>query len=80
MSTKLKKVSMPPPAVMAALAQRSQQAAPPVQGIPGGAPDPSMPGPTGMKKGGKTKKYAKGGSVTRGDGIAERGHTKGRNV
>jgi hypothetical protein len=30
-----------------------------------------------MKKGGKVKKYAKGGSVTRGDGCAQRGKTKG---
>ena len=29
---------------------------------------------------GPTKKMAKGGSVTRGDGCAQRGHTKGRNV
>jgi hypothetical protein len=33
-----------------------------------------------MKRGGKVKTYAKGGSVTRGDGCAKRGHTKGRNV
>jgi len=33
----------------------------------------------GMKKGGKVKKYASGGSVSsRGDGIAQRGKTKGR--
>ena len=35
----------------------------------------------GMKHGGMTKKYAKGGSVSassRGDGIAQRGKTKGR--
>jgi len=32
-----------------------------------------------MKRGGKVKAYAKGGSVShRGDGIAQRGHTKGR--
>jgi len=31
-------------------------------------------------KGGKAKCYAKGGSVTRGDGCAQRGHTKGKNV
>ena len=31
----------------------------------------------GMKHGGKVKKYAKGGSVTRGDGCAQRGKTKG---
>ena len=37
-----------------------------------------------MKKGGKVKGYAKGGSVSsasrRGDGIAQRGKTKGRMV
>ena len=36
----------------------------------------------GMKKGGKVKKYASGGSVSsasrRADGIAQRGKTKGR--
>jgi hypothetical protein len=32
----------------------------------------------GMKHGGAVKKYAKGGSVTRGDGIVKKGHTKGR--
>lgn len=35
----------------------------------------------GMKKGGKVKKYAKGGSVSsRGDGIARKGKTRGRIV
>jgi hypothetical protein len=34
---------------------------------------------SGMKGGGKVKAYAKGGSVTRGDGCAQRGHTKGKN-
>ena len=37
----------------------------------------------GMKKGGDVKAYAKGGTVSaskRGDGIAQRGHTKGRLV
>jgi hypothetical protein len=37
----------------------------------------------GMKKGGGVKAYAKGGTVSaskRGDGIAQRGHTKGRLV
>lgn len=29
---------------------------------------------------GKVKRYAKGGSVTRGDGICSKGHTKGRMV
>jgi len=32
-----------------------------------------------FRKGGKVKKYAQGGSVTRGDGCAQRGHTKGKN-
>ena len=62
----------------------------PVQGLPGGAPAPGLPGggtgaapaPTSMKKGGKAKKMAKGGSVgsasKRADGIAERGKTKGK--
>lgn len=31
-------------------------------------------------KGGKVKGYAKGGSVTRGDGCCTKGHTKGRMV
>lgn len=31
-----------------------------------------------MRKGGKVKKMAKGGAVTRGDGIARKGHTKGK--
>lgn len=34
----------------------------------------------GMKRGGKVKKMAKGGKVTRGDGIAKKGHTKGKMV
>jgi hypothetical protein len=34
----------------------------------------------GMRKGGKVKKMAKGGKVTRGDGIAKKGHTKGKMV
>ena len=29
---------------------------------------------------GKVKRYAKGGSVTRGDGVCQKGHTKGRMV
>lgn len=33
-----------------------------------------------MKKGGVVKKMAKGGGVTRGDGCAARGKTKGRMV
>lgn len=35
---------------------------------------------TAMKKGGAVKKMAKGGGVTRGDGCATRGKTKGRFV
>ena len=38
----------------------------------------------GVKKGGKIEKYAKGGHVKsahhRGDGIATKGHTKGRHI
>jgi hypothetical protein len=34
--------------------------------------------PTGMAYGGKVKKMAKGGSVTRGDGACMKGHTKGK--
>lgn len=34
----------------------------------------------GMKKGGKVKKMAKGGAVTRGDGCASRGKTRGRMI
>lgn len=33
----------------------------------------------GMKKGGMTKKYAKGG-VTRADGVVKKGHTQGKMV
>lgn len=32
----------------------------------------------GMAKGGRLRAYAKGGKVTRGDGIAAKGHTKGK--
>jgi hypothetical protein len=32
-----------------------------------------------FRKGGKAKAYAKGGSVTRGDGCVQRGHTRGKN-
>lgn len=39
----------------------------------------NAPAPT-MRKGGKVKKMAKGGKVTRGDGIAKKGHTKGKRV
>jgi len=42
----------------------------------GSAPDAGE----GMRKGGKVKKMAKGGKVTRGDGIAKKGHTKGKMV
>jgi hypothetical protein len=39
----------------------------------------SQPMPvSGMAKGGKVKKMAKGGSVTRGDGMCMKGHTKGK--
>lgn len=39
----------------------------------------SQPMPVaGMAKGGKVKKMAKGGSVTRGDGMCMKGHTKGK--
>ncbi len=34
----------------------------------------------GYKKGGKTKKYAKGGYVRSADGCAQRGKTKGRMI
>jgi hypothetical protein len=41
---------------------------------------PGMP-PPGMKRGGKTKKMAKGGSASsRADGIAAKGKTKGKFV
>jgi len=33
-----------------------------------------------MKRGGKVKSYAKGGSVTRADGCISKGHTKGRMI
>jgi len=45
-----------------------------------GEPDGGMTAgaePT-MRKGGKVKKMAKGGKVTRGDGICKKGHTKGK--
>jgi hypothetical protein len=47
-------------------------------GGPGKAPTDLMP-PTKKAKGGITKGYAKGG-VTRADGCAVKGHTKGRMV
>jgi len=65
---------MPPPGMMPA-------GGPPPSG-PAGMPPPGMPPSPGMKKGGKTKKFAKGGSVSsasaRADGIAMSGKTKGR--
>jgi hypothetical protein len=42
-------------------------------------PKTLLPEQPAMKGGGKVKAYAKGGSVTRGDGCAQRGHTKGKN-
>jgi hypothetical protein len=46
--------------------------------------NPFAPKPSGMKKGGKVKKYASGGSVSsaskRADGCATKGKTKGRIV
>ena len=36
--------------------------------------------PTEMRYGGKVKKMAMGGGVTRGDGACMKGHTKGRMV
>jgi hypothetical protein len=42
-------------------------------------PKTLLPEQSAMKCGGKVKAYAKGGSVTRGDGCAQRGHTKGKN-
>lgn len=45
--------------------------------------DEIMPSPEpgeSKAKGGSIKSYAKGGSVTRADGCAQRGHTKGRMV
>ena len=36
-------------------------------------------GPQG-KMSGQVQRYAKGGSVTRGDGICRKGHTKGRMI
>jgi len=78
------------PQVLAALAARARMGGAPVAGVPGGPASPAMPGPMGamggapapapasMKKGGKTKKMAKGGTASaRADGIAKRGLTKG---
>ena len=62
------------PAAMPAMAGASGMP-PMVGGMGGGAPAPA---PTSMKKGGSTKKMAKGGSASaRADGIASRGLTKG---
>lgn len=63
-----------------------QKAKPKMRTIPidGGAVELPEDEPYGlerpMKKGGKVKKYAKGGSVTRGDGACKKGHTKGKMV
>lgn len=43
-----------------------------------GVAAPAVVSPRVMKKGGKC--MAKGGSVTRGDGVAQRGHTRGKVV
>lgn len=58
-----------------------------VDAIKGKKKDPAKPGASapqageGMKKGGKVKKYAKGGSASkRADGCATKGKTKGRFV
>ena len=82
-----------PQALAALAAARAQQGGPTVAGMPGGAPVAGMPGgapvqglpgspapaPAGMKRGGKTKKMAKGGSASaRADGIATKGLTKGK--
>ena len=48
---------------------------------PQGQMPPPIPSAPAMKKGGKVKKMASGGSVSasrRGDGIASKGKTKGR--
>jgi hypothetical protein len=70
----------------AAAAPRPMPPAPPTPPAPpagGGAPMPPAGGP-GMKKGGKVKKMAKGGSTgsasKRADGCAQRGKTKGKFV
>lgn len=73
-----------PQALAALAAARAQQGGPTVAGMPGGAPVQGLPGspapaPAGMKRGGKTKKMAKGGSASaRADGIATKGLTKGK--
>lgn len=41
---------------------------------------PVAGGKPAMRKGGKVSSYAKGGSVTRGDGCVSKGRTKGRMV
>jgi hypothetical protein len=69
--------------------QRAQQATKASSEAIGGGGKPNVLGPAfndmrsgAMKKGGKVKAYAKGGSVSsassRGDGIAQRGKTRGR--
>ena len=60
-------IKMPPAASMAMMP------------APAAGPGPAAPAP-GMRKGGKTKKMSKGGGVTRADGIATKGRTKGRFV
>jgi len=65
-------------------ARSTADAAPPPPNVVGGANPANAEAikAAGMKKGGKTKKYAKGGAIKaqRGDGIAERGKTRGRFV
>jgi hypothetical protein len=69
--------------------QRAQQATKASSEAIGGGGKPNVLGPafndmrsTAMKKGGKVEAYAKGSSVSsassRGDGIAQRGKTRGR--
>lgn len=64
----------PPPRMAAPVA--SPMVKPAVMPATLAAPQP-MP-VAGMAKGGKVKKMAKGGSVTRGDGMCMKGHTKGK--
>lgn len=62
------------PAMMAIDAVKDKKKRKPGEPIDGGASEE-----TGMKRGGKVKKYAKGGSASsRGDGIAKKGKTKGK--
>jgi hypothetical protein len=62
-----------------ALAKKKKQGA---AGKSGGAEEVvAMEAGEGMKRGGKVKKMAKGGTVSsRGDGIARKGKTKGRYI